>query len=1696
MLPRIGVSSTKMSRWFSIALLCWLVVAACGAPPDEPRVAPARAVRRDIDELQRIAHTPRGCERDADCPGGSHCGDGRCAWACFADSDCGDDRACSARGECVEPEAAGAIATVTSSLAADAPACLAIPLADRLAALDGLATNPAVCFDDADCPCGAYCANDATCRFDCYHDAPALPPFCPPGEACTVEGRCALASGADDPAIIADLELAPDIVEADTATAAVVVPLEARIRARLAGQLAQAPSVTVRFEIAETGSPLPRLRCAATAAFAASCELGAGWVMGSGGDPLRSAPRALWVELPQTTEAAGWTVIARSEWSDTPVSIAVLARPVVEPPHETGHFTGTLTWPQPGGAPLSVPIEAEVTATRAVLFEPGRLLLPTGHAVLSRAAAETTVYAWLRPDHPTAVPHATALLDVESWAFAPAEERITAGVRLTLGNGPAPTALALTMTYARPTTAAACGAGAGCEAGSYCNAEVGLCLPGTQPPTTIIPDGFQPGSELFSAQREAWAAATGGLRAATPALAGNDIIGMERAVCFDQPTQTAPGAIGSSSATPSLDALCADGSRQQVFPFADRTSAVIEDGSGGEIFNLLDTCLDELAVAPAPPFTPANLLQKKQCVSLARFMLATSTPSGAPSGPAVPQIARRRLHDQLIRQWVTLHGMIARGATREYEYDEAVLGEVDQPMHERLGAVVDAIERGWRQVIRGKRTDAAEQAVARQPDARLLGRPVAHWTFNQHLDGPVDDVENQHDMRITGYPLDMRDLKSLSAGAMATCKTDAMVALPARHFSLLAWLGISGTPADYTLIDKTTSVDFFRIRVTNQDAGHRRVEVSSGVAIAVGRYTTTAQAVFSVPAEAGYYAFVADGNRSRILTRRFNPSGPPVIQEIAPNLPAGEPHWGVPGQVRLGCQSPSGVALIDEVSLWDRPLPLETVAAFGARYSPTGAQNPPQVSLPPGALTRAASDEQAQGLAVHLVDAAAAHMELMSAYLRAERGELFAECGAATVGPARSRVLDRVGRALRFAALVENDARDIVALAGAAAAPWQARFDSTSQLLAGERAEVVRQLELATRCGNPLGIASDDLPLFHGEEAGASARFFASSRFLAREAREQIAASTAELELARGAWQQQRASAFQIALGAAEKAERIRRIENEYEGVLRRLCGAPGAGAGTLLAGFGNQTVTHTSCFLKLELPGCAGAETMPVRSVPAGCLRGEIGEQILEVQGAEIDARNADNAHERAIGQYDAEMSYCTRREDFHEETERIRTAHAVHMIELRNQRRNLMVAGGFIKAAVNIFAGGFSGNPGMVISGFAFPLDVMETEMRDDEQSARDSHQRVLAARAEALDLMACFHGADNQKFAIDAARDVITRAYHNTKGAILRLENLQAELRALLDQAAGDLELEQSMVRVLPHHHYWLDEHIDAYRRHFRYAQRLTFLALRALEYESQQSLGHDAAVIAARTPAVLDEVVLEIEQRVAPMQGEQGYVVGEFAPVMSLRDEILRLGTPEAPPGFPQLSSIAALREHLASDAAKIYAGGQYVGRGVRFSLRPPPWAQLSCAERIWRITTALQVEGSPINNARLLLWQENSFASQRCRAAEHGELHVARIRPEHNLLVGDGGNHDGSSFVRPLRFTAMETTGLGNLPREQLAALPEGLHAGFAGRGLYANYVLLFPSLQFDNPAFLSTVKDVLIRFDIVEVTNAGGDPNP
>ncbi len=1699
-MPTMKLERSRNWKSTSVLLLtcCTILLAACNGSsvaevPRAAAAAPANvATQRDVDELQRIKRTPRSCDAHADCPAGSRCDDesDQCRWDCIADSDCGEGRACTALGACTESAPAFSL-----YMSADSDGCQAVPADERRAALVGLNDEQRICSDELGCPCGSYCASDATCRVECLADEPDHDVLvCDPGEVCSPVGRCAASAADPGPQIEVTLELEPTLLTANNALGAVVVEADITMIATSLEVLEPAHPATVFVGFAErhdpVQGPMPRVKCSPTGALAPSCEIAGGWLFDLSSGSLRSTPRRVWVEVPAGADAS-WTLEARSEWADLAAVALVDAAPRVVPATDAGRYTGKITWPQAGGSPLELAVEAIVTPSHVAIYEKTRVLLPNGHVVLSRDQNLATMLGWLRSDVTSGTPSRLDVkLDLGSLAYNSQTGVLSGVISLITRSYAEP--LALEIDRAGDNTAPQCPGSGVCAAGSYCNSSMGLCLPGSGPPEGggIVSDASPasvPSSTLRSAQVEAWAPPLANIVAGNPAhLGGTGIPGVERAYCYRSPSQAAAGSFGYTTVEPSLDLACADGAAQPTFGYVNRTKEVTVDQQGAETFNLLDKCLEDLSVQPTGPASPANLLPVKPCVSLGRFFLALNVHVMLGGVGQSPPAAAQTVLTQILRQWLGVNAYAARTVVQEQGYDD-VLGSGGAPVHERFGLAVDLMERGWRVLldpsVRPQFTAGPDwYGTAGAPDYRFVSRPVARWNFNAPLGGIAQDAESDFDLSMSGVFAQPNEKQVMVNSATdGVCQTTQPVALSDQHFTLVGYVAaaVDGT---FKLFEKQSPngerlwIDIYWnktgapkwIWVHVKDSANRRVS-------------------FNIPQAAGYYAYVSEGNTARLYRLGT------VIEEFYPDVIAiGTPHWGAAGTVRLACDVPNQLVVYDEVSIWNRPLAKETLFAMSKLYNnAAGLPVAANQSMPPRAITASPADEQAAGLALHMLETANANLELLSSYLEAERGVMYEECYLGAASPARERALSRAGRGLRMVSLMEAEAAVLTAVAGASDAAWFDRYQANQVQLAGQRAKVLDALVQTGSCTNPLGVSEDDLPLFHGSAVGSSDRFFASSRYLASQARNEIAAAENELLQARSAYQQQRQSAFQVTMSVVDKIERMRRLRLEYEGRLRRYCGSP-AGGGLLLPSFLNGTLTSANCYFKTEVPSCSGLENTPVRSVPSTCLRGELGERILSIQAAAIDSDNADNNYNRAIDQYDSEMDYCARRQAHHDESDTILLEHHEHMEKLREEKRSAGMFGSFVKGMVGMAVGGLTSNPAIAIGAWLDVVGVVagqaEADVAEDEQEAEEQHQRVMEARSHELDLMSCYHGADNQKFAIDASRDVIKRAYHDVMAAMFALENAKNELTSLVDEAAGEIAVEETIDRTPPHHHFWLDDHIDAYRRHLRYARRLTYLTLRSFEYESQQQIGYRGQVLTARRPDHLLQVVEAIEQRNAPMQGEQGYVIGETPIVLSLRDEILRLENLAAntnrAPGDPAITAEEAFRRYLLSPSSKMYdANGVLLGRGIRFSIRPAGWSETSCAERTWRVTTSLQMLGT-LNNARMTLLQENAFASQQCRSAQRGKLRMARIRPFHNLLVGESEG----GFEPPSRHTAMNVDGLWNRTRTDMEMMVEGRHEGFAGRGLYGNYILLFPPIQFTD-SVLAGLKDVLIRFDIVEVTN-------
>lgn len=1702
-----GDHGKPLPRLTVVAILV-VLAAACDvtAPPEAlPRGTADRPRLRDVDELQRIKRVPTHCEDDTQCPTGSYCddsaGNGECRWECLADSDCGETMACNAQGGCQR--------ALTTQLSADSPACLAIPFDERRAALLALNAEERVCVDDNDCPCGSYCAGDASCQVECMSEEPANSVlFCGSGQSCSPLGRCSESPTEPGPAIELVLELAPVLLAANTSSGPVVVQAEITAVATSLDVLDTAHPARVLVGFAERNDPdpgvMPGVKCAESAPFSSTCELDGGWSFQPASGNLRSQPRKVWIEVPQLTADVEWTLEARSEWADLPASAVVRATPATASSIADGEYTGKLTWPQWDGTELELDVTAIAKGDKVAFFDPTRILLPDGHAVLWQSGFGGTAVGWLRSDAPGTNQYVNLLLQLSNRTYDPTTGRLEIDFLTTHEHSTfLRQFLKLTLDRRGDVSVPLCTASTSCGIGTYCNVDIGLCLPGTGAPAGGVGQIGDSQWTLPSAQVQAWLAPLNTLVAANPQFAGTNLIGMERAYCNWSPTQMGAARFAHNTIEPSRDLACydgtPDGTPQQVFEFSNRSTEIDVNERGEETFNLLDRCLANLRKQPVGPSSPANLLPVSDCASLGRFFLAlrASVTSGV-TGPLAA--GAKKLLTQIFRQWLSVNAFVARTTLQEQDYDDS-LGTEGLPPNERLGAAVDLMEGAWRILLDPAVFNQFKSAIrsVTVPDYRLMNRPVLHWGFNDSLadmaDGSSDDSENDFDLVIRGNILDTDEKRvevtSSSNGATGTTRP---VALDDRHFSLVGFVG-AVVEGKFTLFEKVAP-NGHRFWVTLEwhrsvDPAHVVVEFQS---------TGGGLATFKVDAMWGYYAFVVEGQKYRLYRVQFFPGDAEqqlpevVLDEFSPiSISGGGPIWGPAGGVGLAGDLPKNEALesvmiFDEVSLWSRSLSPDAILAMGKPYfDEMGIPMHATVTVPDSQIVTTAGDEQSVGLSVHILEAANAHAELLAGYIEAERALMYEECYLGGPSPARERLLGRVGRSLRLIYMMEYDAGQPTDGVPMSQQAWFARYQANQTELAGRRAKIFEALRSIDLCQNPLGIADDDLPLYHGNAVGSSDKFFASSRFLAANARTEIDAAENKLAAARNAYAQLRQSAFD----AVDKTERVRRLKLEYESILRRHCGVP-TGGESLLTAFREGRLTIANCFFKREQPSCQNVTSMTVASAPATCLRGELGEQVLAIQAAAIGFENSKRDHDRAIDRHNAAVDYCSRRKALHDQAQRALAAHQQHMKSLRKKRRFLGLIDDYIKNGAAASVGAITRNPAAIgnaweISDAGMALNILDVKLAASEEEENDRWASVVQALGAELDGLQCRQDAENQKFAIDATSDVMRQMGHDYTAALFRLEKSRNELTALIVEAEGEIRTQEQIERAPPHHHFWMEDNIEEYGKHLRNARRLTYLTLRSFEYESQQSIGRRGKVLTARDPGDLREVVTEIEQRNAPMQGENGFVVGETSVVFSLRDEILRLGdlvNDNPPPGYPSVTPEEAFRILVRSESAAIHdANGLYLGQGIRFEMRPGAWSETSCAERIWRVTMSLQMAGT-LPNARIVLAEENAFGSQQCNVSDRGTLHMARIRPHHNLMLGDSP----ANFVRPSQYTEMNVNAHINRSREDMEVLIEGEHGGFAGRGLYGKYLLLFPAQTFPD-AVLAGLNDVLVRFDIVEVTN-------
>jgi hypothetical protein len=167
----------------------------------------------------------------------------------------------------------------------------------------------------------------------------------------------------------------------------------------------------------------------------------------------------------------------------------------------------------------------------------------------------------------------------------------------------------------------------------------------------------------------------------------------------------------------------------------------------------------------------------------------------------------------------------------------------------------------------------------------------------------------------------------------------------------------------------------------------------------------------------------------------------------------------------------------------------------------------------------------------------------------------------------------------------------------------------------------------------------------------------------------------------------------------------------------------------------------------------------------------------------------------------------------------------------------------------------------------------------------------------------------------------------------------------------------------------------------------------------------------------------------------------------------------------------------------------------LGQGIPFSLDAQGPLALRCAEKLWRVSATLQGDalGQDAPAAPVFLMKRNHFSSQWCDGRGDGSSYqTGSMQPVSTLFHPD--DRGGSEAAVLEKTTAMLYPWF-NVRRSELyrRAYEEGASEELSGRGLYGDYVLLFPwkGLLEPQPAErgfpLEQLEDVLLRFDYLSV---------
>jgi hypothetical protein len=529
---------------------------------------------------------------------------------------------------------------------------------------------------------------------------------------------------------------------------------------------------------------------------------------------------------------------------------------------------------------------------------------------------------------------------------------------------------------------------------------------------------------------------------------------------------------------------------------------------------------------------------------------------------------------------------------------------------------------------------------------------------------------------------------------------------------------------------------------------------------------------------------------------------------------------------------------------------------------------------------------------------------------------------------------------------------------------------------------------------------------------------------------------------------------------------------------------------------FNNLSLPLKQDWVQFATPKCSDGQghlpqdyPLPSASTfPASCYMGALGVAFHEMQ-ANVDrlerAKEVLDAGKKGV---DDTFTQCS-----HIDSQNVQITQALNTYQSLKQDYELL--SGFAGAAEkgistgNIYAG-------IATAFVSFGFSAVDKAVQD----AADSLQLFETLFSNDQKAEACWNSFRAQTRALAAATTDVQIASKELDVQGVAFQNLQSSNSLNLKEGvAAYLREVASPVKSLAHH-FWVDEKVERFKKEFEWSRRLTFIAMRAVEYEFQQSLPYRSAIVSATAPAQLDDVVRGLKQEQAARTINRRRPE-ESSIVVSLRDDVLSISDQsDAPAGERAWTPAQRFSSRLWDQSFAFRdSKGNYLGQGVPFTLGPTGVLETRCGERLWRATATLQGDGieSTAPNAQVLLLKRNTFSSQYC-AGKAPTTTANGTTTSPTMQVG--AIHTSAQLFEPgasvdlsdaEEYAAALLTPWFNIRRTDFykTSYQDGSSEELAGRGLYGDYVLLFPKQMLDDQFALDRVEDVLLRLDYLSVDN-------